>query len=78
MTLDQLLGVAGSGLILGSYLALQLGRLRPDQLLWPLANAVGAALVLWSLMHKFNLAAFLLESAWLLISFVGLVRLLRR
>jgi hypothetical protein len=70
-------GIAGSLLILGSYLLLQLGRIRPDQLVWPTLNGAGALLVLLSLAVDFNLGAFLLELSWLGISLVGLVRVLR-
>jgi hypothetical protein len=52
--------------------------MRADQLAWPLLNGLGAALVLASLRVEFNLGAFILECFWLLISLVGLVRLLRR
>ena len=42
-------------------------------------NLVGAGLILVSLVHDFNLPAFVLESVWGLISLYGLCRwLLRR
>lgn len=78
MPLHDTAGILGSSLILGSYLLLQLGRIRPDQILWPLLNGAGALLVLLSLLVEFNLGAFVLECAWLLISLIGLARLLRR
>jgi hypothetical protein len=37
-------------------------------------NAAGAALVLVSLMAKFNFGAFIVESFWLLTSLIPLVR----
>ena len=78
MALHDLAGILGSVLITGSYLLLQLGRMRADQVAWPLLNGLGAALVMASLLVEFNLGAFILECFWLLISLVGLVRLLRR
>ena len=77
MAQHDIAGVAGSLLILGSYLLLQLGRIRPDQLVWPTLNGAGALLVLLSLAVDFNLGAFILELSWLGISLVGLVRVLR-
>ena len=77
MSLHDLAGVLGSILIVGSYLLLQIGRLRPDQPAWPLANGFGAGLVLLSLLAEFNLGAFILECFWLLISAIGLVRVIR-
>lgn len=41
-------------------------------------NLVGAILLLWSLWHRFNLAAFVLEVVWAGIALVGLVAALRR
>lgn len=78
MALHDLAGILGSVLITGSYLLLQLGRMRADQLAWPSLNGLGAALVMASLLVEFNLGAFILECFWLGISLVGLVRLLRR
>ena len=40
-------------------------------------NLVGALLLLWSLWHRFNLAAFVLEAAWGTIAAVGLVMAVR-
>lgn len=77
MSATDLCGVLGSALILGSYLLLQMGRLGADSVAWPVANGLGAALVLVSLLANFNLGAFILECAWLLISVLGLVRTLR-
>ena len=78
MALHDLAGITGSVLIVGTYLLLQVGRMRSDQLAFPALNGLGAALVLVSLLVEFNLGAFILECFWLLISVVGLVRLLRR
>lgn len=41
------------------------------------ANLAGAILLLISLSVKFNLAAFVLEAAWAVIAFWGLIRALR-
>jgi hypothetical protein len=73
----DLVGSLGVSLILGTYLALQLGRMRPAQPLYSLLNALGAAGVLVSLVVDFNLPAFIIESAWLAISLLGLLRAYR-
>lgn len=77
MAPHDIAGVLGSALIVGSYLLLQLGRMRADQIAWPVLNGAGAALVMLSLLFEFNLAAFVLECFWLVISVVGLVRIIR-
>lgn len=70
----DLAGNVGVLLIVGSYLLVQLDRLRADTLLYPAVNAVGAGLVLLSLVFDFNLSAVLVEGFWLVISLVGLGR----
>jgi len=71
-------GTAGVILIVGAYFLLQIGRMRNDSLLFSVSNAVGAALIIWSLFYEFNLSAFLIEAFWLLISLIGVVRFLMR
>jgi hypothetical protein len=71
------IGNLGVVLILGSYLLVQLRRLTATGLANVTANGVGAACVLYSLLFDFNLSAFIIEAAWLLISIVGLIRVLR-
>lgn len=74
----EIVGFLGVSCIVGSYLALQLGRLRAEALRYSLFNAFGAALVLASLAVEFNAAAALVEGFWLVISLFGVVRALRR
>jgi hypothetical protein len=71
------IGNLGVALILGSYLLVQLRRLPATGLANVSANGVGAACVLYSLFFDFNLSAFIIEAVWLVISLVGLVRILR-
>ncbi len=74
----DLSGTLGAALMLLAYGLLQTGRLKAEQLPYPLLNAGGALLVLHSLLQAFNLAAFLLELAWLLLSLYSLGRFIRR
>lgn len=71
----DLVGNAGVLLILGSYLLVQLRRLDATGVRYLLANGLGAALILVSLLRDFNLSAFLIEVVWLLISLYGLARI---
>ncbi len=64
-------GNVGVMLVLAMYLLLQLGRLDPRTLKYSLFNALGAGLILVSLAIDFNMSAFAIEAAWLLISIVG-------
>lgn len=67
-------GLIGVAVILFAYVLLQVGRLRGDALPHQLLNAVGALLILLSLLYAFNLSAFLMELAWLVVSIYGMVR----
>ena len=68
----DILGTVGVALIILTYVLLQIGRLRSDQLLYSLLNAVGASLILVSLYFNFNFPAFIVEFFWLLISLFGI------
>ena len=48
-----------------------------DKLLFNLLNLAGALLLLYSLSIHFNLASTLMEIAWAIIAFVGLVQAIR-
>ena len=73
----DLAGNVGVATIIGTYLALQLGRIDGRGLIYSAANAAGAALVLASLWVDFNLSAFVIESFWVAISLIGVVRGIR-
>lgn len=61
-------------LIVIAYLLLQLNKLPSSAPSYSLLNAIGALLVIVSLLFDFNLAAFLMEAFWFLISLLGLTR----
>ena len=69
-------GNVGVAFIIVTYLLLQLGRLDSRTLAYSLLNALGAALVIVSLVFDFNLSAFVIEAFWLAISLFGLARAL--
>ena len=72
MSLDEIAGLVGAFLILGAYAGVQLKKLDPHRPPALLLNLTGAALVLVSLYFEFNLAAAILEGAWVLIALWGL------
>ena len=67
----NILGSAGVTVIIVTYVLLQTERLRSDQLLYSLLNAIGAVLILISLYFEFNFPSFVVEFFWLLISLFG-------
>lgn len=70
-------GNVGVVVLMVTYLLLQLNKLRSDDLAYSLLNAIGASLIVVSLLVNFNLSAFLMEVFWVLISFVGIYRYFR-
>ena len=67
-------GNLGVVMIVGTYLALQLERLRSTTLTYSVLNAVGAVLIAVSLVFEFNLSALLIEVFWVAISLIGIRR----
>jgi hypothetical protein len=70
-------GNIGVVVLMVTYLLLQLNRLRSDDLSYSLLNAIGASLIVVSLLFDFNLSALLMEVFWVLISFIGIYRYFR-
>jgi len=73
----DLVGNAGVVVLMIAYLMLQLNKLRSDDLAYSLMNAIGASLIVLSLLVNFNLSALLMEVFWVLISFIGIFRYFR-
>jgi hypothetical protein len=74
----DIFGIAGVILLVITYLLLQVNKLPSAGLLYSLLNAIGASLIILSLLDNFNLSAFLMEAFWVLISLIGVIRYLRR
>lgn len=70
-------GNVGVVILMITYLMLQLNKLSSDALSYSVLNAVGAGLIVISLLFDFNLSALLMEVFWVLISFVGIYRYFR-
>jgi multidrug transporter EmrE-like cation transporter len=73
----DLIGNIGVVVLMITYLMLQLNKLRSDGLAYSLLNAIGASLIVVSLLINFNLSAFIMEVFWVLISLVGIYRYFR-
>ena len=75
---SDILGTLGVAIIILTYVLLQLGRLKSEQLAYSLLNAAGAAFILISLYYSFNFPSFIVEFFWLLISLFGIGKYLLR
>ena len=69
-----IVGLAGMLVTLLAYFLLQSQRMHGNGAIYQLMNALGSAAIIVSLFYQFNLAAMVLEIAWLAISIYGLAR----
>ncbi len=64
--------ISGAAIVVISYLLLQLERIASEDLVFSVLNAVGAAMILYSLAFDFNFSAMVIEGFWVLISIIGI------
>ena len=68
----DVLGNIGVFLIILTYFLLQIRKLTSESLLYSVLNALGASLIIVSLLFDFNLSAFIVEAFWVIISLIGI------
>lgn len=68
----DIVGIMGDVFIILAYFLLQLGKLCAKSLPYLLLNLCGALCIIFSLIFEWNLAAFIIETVWVLISIYGL------
>ena len=73
-TLYDLIGSVGVATIVVTYLLLQTERLKSSDAAYSILNAIGALLIIISLIYDFNFPAFVIEFFWLLISIFGIYK----
>lgn len=73
----DLVGNIGVILLILAYLMLQLNKLSSHGLAYSLLNAIGASLLIVSLLFNFNLSALVIEVFWVLISLLGIYKYFR-
>ena len=78
MSWYDILGTLGVAIIILTYVLLQIERVRSDQLVYSLLNAIGASLILVSLYFDFNMPSVVVEFFWLVISLFGIGKYLAR
>ncbi len=67
-------GIIGVLFVLQSYLWLQLGKWHQSTLSFSVVNLLGSIFIITSLYYHFNLASFIIEVVWMLISVYGILR----
>lgn len=74
MEMHDLFGIFGVALVVATYFFLHIGYLSATNIYYSLLNMTGSGLILVSLSNDFNLSSCLIESIWVLISIIGVVR----
>lgn len=68
-------GIAGVLMVLLAYAGIHFDWFDPKKLAALLLNLFGSGLILLSMLHAFNLSAFLMEASWAAMAAFGLVKL---
>lgn len=70
----NVVGNIGVVLCLGCFFGIQTGKINPRKMPYSVFNFIGSLMIIFSLYFAFNLSAFIIEVAWLLISLYGICR----
>lgn len=70
-------GMLGVVSTLLAYVLLVTGKLSNHHIAYPLINIFGTLMIVCSLLYQWNLPSFIAQIAWIAISLVGLLRILR-
>ncbi len=70
-TVDAI-GIVGVAMVLATYFLLQSQKIDSKGFLYSFLNFLGALLIVYSLLYSWNLASFIIEFFWILISLYGL------
>jgi hypothetical protein len=73
----DLVGIFGVIMLLTAYFFLSINKFSSRGLNYQLFNLIGASCILYSLLFNFNLSAFMIELAWIIISLIGIYRIYR-
>ncbi len=68
----DVIGSIGVATIILTYILLQIEKIKSDRLAYSVLNALGAGMIVFSLIYSFNFSALIVESLWVLISLYGI------
>lgn len=71
------IGIFGVSLVLTAYYLLNINKFSPKDLRYLILNFSGSSFILFSLAFHWNLSSVVIESIWILISIIGIYRVLR-
>lgn len=68
----DIIGIIGVAIVVVTYFLLQSEKIDSKSFLYSFLNAFGSLLIMYSLLYNWNLASFIIEIFWILISLYGL------
>ncbi|MDF3054689.1 MAG: hypothetical protein K0Q74_596 [Gammaproteobacteria bacterium] len=68
----NIIGILGVVVLLAAYFLLQIGKIKGGDYAYSVANLFGSLMILYSVFYAWNIAAFIIETAWALISMYGI------
>lgn len=71
------IGMLGVICLLIDYYLLSVNKISSNDLVYQLMNFFGASAILYSLFFEWNTPSVIIESAWVLISIIGICRILK-
>lgn len=74
LSLIDLIGILGVITIIIGYMLLQVGKMDAADLSFSVLNTLGALLIIISLLYDWNLASFIMEFTWMMISLYGILK----
>jgi len=74
----DIIGTIGVLIIIIAYFLLQINRLSTSHLSFSIMNIIGSIMILYSLSFNWNLASFIIEVFWILVSLIGVYNYFRK
>lgn len=74
---SDFIGIVGVILVLIAYYLLNTHKITAHNIYYQIFNLLGSFLILVSLFYAWNLSAVLIEVAWMIISLIGIVRIIK-
>lgn len=71
--ISDIIGLLGVVIMLVAYFLLSLRKISAEAMSYPILNALGSLMVMFSLFYAWNLSAFVMELCWFLISLYGML-----
>lgn len=68
---SDVVGLIGVAITLLAYFLLNIHKIKASSFMYPFLNALGSLMILFSIHYAWNIAAWVMEVCWLLVSLYG-------